>query len=391
MPLLAELWLEEAEDYSNPVCMSKPVYMSYLSKHLAVGKVKVDGELLVGHAVEESLAHHSEELLKKEAAYLRDLIKKMEAQAKESDRKWRAVCANKEEQLAEKEKETIELRRLLEIEENKQRAAQREDRQAQTTLKRLNQELARQKESLAACESRNESLAAAYSSVSASVESYQAQLAALETRCAFQQTQNAALLATVRQYEASMSEMHQMSTQKIAKEMRRFDEYIAKAHEERDAAKLAQPDWEAERTQLQRAVEVKVRQEEKVRAERELRAEIVQEMQAEFAARLAEETERLEETYKEVWVRRDAKAKEENELVDQEFRSVLTKMTDKVKSCEQRLEAAEKEKVCADQAGSEQAARPKAGSAAAGKRSTPARHDSNCAAGEERNSEAAVR
>ncbi len=387
MPLLTDLWFEDDDDYSNPICTSKPVYMSYLSKHLAVGKVRVDGKLLVGNAVEESIMNHSEDILKKEANYMRDVIKKIEAESKEADRRWRAVCANKDDQLKEKQREVDELKRQLEIEDNKQRAAQRDDRQTQTTIKKLSQEIIRLKESLTACEGRNESLTSAYNSINASIVSYQNQIAALESRSIALHSQNASLLTTIKDYESTMSDMHKMHTDKIAREMRRFDEYIKKANEERDAVKAVQPDWEAERLKIKESIEAKLRLEERSRAEREVRSvlekELTDHFQSEFDSRLAQEIDKLEETYKEVWVRRDAKAKEENDLVDQEFRSILTKMTEKVKSYEQRVETVEKEKVGSTHPASETTAPPHAHKTAARKGCCLDRHDSNCSTSKE--------
>ena len=358
MPKLQEVWFEEDSDYSNPICLSKPVYQSYLIKGFSERKVKVDGKPLLSALIEESIRQAPEEVTKRETQYLREVVRRKEEEVRQVEKRWKGMFEMKETELRQQESRESELRRKVEIAENRLRHVEKEEREIEVQARKQAKEVVRLKDDLQAAEKRMEAMSSANTSLNSSLSSYKANLNVLEARVVSLNQQNKSLQASIIEYEASIASLHQMHTEYRAKEMKRFEESIRQQQSlNREKSDMSVQTIDDDYINiLKEEVRREIIEEELPVFEKEVH----QKYEEEFGMRLEEEVrkrvegeiEKIEETYKEVWVRREVKVKEANDQVDLEFKSVLSKLNDKLMDAETRVEASLKEKVILGDEGS---------------------------------------
>lgn len=327
LPHLASIVFEEDADTSNPVCLDKQTYSSFLSKYCPPN-VLVDGRPVStvvskqDHSRQISFA--DEGLLTKENLYLRNQVKTLEASLAADRKKWAAILSGKDELRSEEAREKKELLSKLDASIAKQKTAVRELKQMEDLAYRSAEEIEKLKEDKLDADERIDRLILNNKDLTETLHHNQTRMKELEDSHSRLQEQNSTLLASVIEYEASIARLQSRTIEAASQNIEQYQVVLQRVKSlEQDRESLAKELASAH--SLHQILQNKILElESKPKPLTDAQLESL--FEAKMKPIIAEKVKQVEEDWSSRVHQLQEKARLEAATVDQEYIRVLTEL-----------------------------------------------------------------
>lgn len=248
---LNRIVFEEDDDNSNPVCLDKSAYYSYLDKYCPE-QLEVDKrdrrclkQAMQSTAVKSNSGSVSlkwqDETLQKENQYLKQQLQKVDCSKADDTKKWSAILAGKEEQLTAAINNKRELMSRLELSQAKTKKMTQDYREMERLAKNSASEVTRLKEEMVYQEQRLEHIMANNSNLNATLQAGLARSKQLEERISVLEIQNSTLLATVTDYEQHIGALQARTVNSASQSIEQYQSILTRVRDvESQKAKLSE-------------------------------------------------------------------------------------------------------------------------------------------------------